>query len=61
MKYHLEIIECPECGYIQQAKIEHTKFWHIYAHECRYCGYWITESEWQKKYEKQYDKNLAYH
>lgn len=44
---HLEKIECPECGLIQLAEVEHTEPWWSYVHECK-CGYLIGESEWDK-------------
>ena len=43
-----ESIICPECGYIQYAKVEHTiPFW-TYIHECEKCEHIIMESEWQR-------------
>ena len=55
-----EKIVCPECGYIQYAKVEDTIPFPTYIHECEECKYIIMESEWQRadnnnekiKYEK---------
>lgn len=44
--YHVERIRCPECNYVQQAEVEHTKPWWCYIHTCRNCNYIIMESEW---------------
>jgi hypothetical protein len=43
---HKEIIRCPECGFIQEATVEHIDPWDSYIHFCEKCGYCITESEW---------------
>jgi predicted RNA-binding Zn-ribbon protein involved in translation (DUF1610 family) len=48
--FHAVTIQCPECGMIQQAKVEHTNFWNIYVHDCTKCGYTIMESEWNTVY-----------
>lgn len=48
MKDHLETIECPNCGKIQQAIVEHSEPWFTYVHTCISCGYTIMESEWNK-------------
>lgn len=43
-----EEIECPECGKVQIAIIQHTiPFW-TYFHYCESCMYPITESDWNK-------------
>lgn len=41
-------IECPECGTIQPALIDRSKFWDSFVHECRNCSYMITESDWEE-------------
>lgn len=41
-------IECPECGMIQPALIDRSKFWDSFVHECRNCSYMITESDWEE-------------
>jgi hypothetical protein len=46
--HHYELIKCPECGYIQWAKVEHTFPWWSYVHWCTQCNYCIMESEWNK-------------
>ena len=43
-----EKIICPECGYIQYAKVEDTIPFPTYIHECKKCKYIIMESEWQR-------------
>jgi len=43
---HIETIQCPECGFIQDAIVEETIPWFTYIHECDACGYLIAESEW---------------
>lgn len=50
IKYELnhEKIICPECGYIQYAKVEDTIPYPTYIHECEKCKYIIMESEWQR-------------
>lgn len=42
---HTEQIECPECGSLQNATVEHTQPFWTYIHECN-CGHTIMESEW---------------
>jgi len=42
----LEIIECPECKTVQEARPEHTALFVDYSHDCTGCGYMIMESEW---------------
>ena len=44
---HEEKIRCPKCGTEQIATVEHTIIFDSYVHECKNCGYWITESEWE--------------
>jgi hypothetical protein len=44
---HQEQIRCPRCGKVEDAEVQHTHPFDSYAHECA-CGYWITESEWEK-------------
>ena len=42
-------IECPKCGYVQMAFVDHTTVpFSSYVHECCECGYIITESEWNE-------------
>ncbi len=46
--YHKVKIRCPECGSIEDAKVEHTlPFW-TYIHFCSKCGYVIMESDWEE-------------
>lgn len=45
---HIEKIRCPKCGTIQNGTVEHLTPFYSYVHECCHCGYWITESEWEK-------------
>lgn len=45
---HVETIVCPKCGKIQEAFVSHTLPFPDYTHKCKSCGYWITESEWEK-------------
>ena len=40
--------KCPECGMIQPALIDRSKFWDSFVHECRNCSYMITESDWEE-------------
>jgi hypothetical protein len=47
-EFHTEEIRCPDCGYLQNAKVEHTVPWYSYVHQCTSCGYIIMESEWNK-------------
>jgi len=44
--YIKEVIRCPTCGYVQNAKINTDHIWSVYMHKCGKCGYEITESEW---------------
>lgn len=45
-----EYIVCPSCAEAQIANVyfEYGDQFPIYAHECKHCGYHITESEWDK-------------
>ena len=45
---HHELIQCPECGQLQGATVEHTVPWWTYVHECIGCKFIIMESEWVK-------------
>jgi len=45
-EFHVEKIVCPECDWIQEAKVEHTIPWHTYVHTCEKCKHIIMESEW---------------
>ena len=48
MRYHNEIIRCPECNKLQKATIEHSiPFW-TYIHNCS-CGNIIMESDWNEE------------
>lgn len=47
METHEEIIQCPDCGSIEAAAVEHTVPFYSYVHTCR-CGYVITESDWDR-------------
>lgn len=44
--FHMEKIKCPECGFVQWAKVEHTFPWLSYVHECIKCNWIIMESDW---------------
>jgi hypothetical protein len=46
---HTEFIKCPNCGYFEHAKVEHTLPFYTYIHECTYCNYLIMESEWDEQ------------
>ena len=46
--HHIETIRCPECGEVQEAKVEHTIPFYSYVHSCVKCGYTIIESEWDE-------------
>lgn len=48
MESHIETIECPECGKVQRAIVEHSEPWFTYVHTCIGCDYTIMESEWNK-------------
>lgn len=50
-QFHIETIECPNCGEVQNAVVEHLHPWNSYVHVCA-CGYTIMESEWTKVHEK---------
>ena len=42
-------IECPECGCVQMAVVDHTTVpFSSYVHECQNCAYLITESDWNE-------------
>lgn len=42
-------IECPECGCVQIAVVDHTTVpFSSYVHECQNCAYLITESDWNE-------------
>ncbi len=41
-------IECPNCGAIETAIVEHDDPFNTYIHDCTKCGYTITESEWNE-------------
>ncbi len=43
-----EAIKCPECGYIQEARVIQHWPWPVYIHDCFQCGYTIMESEWER-------------
>lgn len=43
---HKELITCPNCEHVQEAKVDHTSIWNIYVHDCDKCKYLIMESEW---------------
>ena len=45
----METIRCPECRQHQDAEIVFQEWmpFPAYAHQCVYCEYWITESEWE--------------
>ena len=45
--YHTEYINCPECGWLQPAMVEHTIPFYSYVHECTQCKFPITESDWE--------------
>jgi len=45
---HIEKILCPNCDYIQEAKVLHTIPFGTYIHHCEKCNYTIMESEWNK-------------
>lgn len=47
-------ITCPACSVKQMAFITYNPGWHFpaYVHICRYCGYTITESEWNETEEE---------
>ena len=47
-EYHLDIIKCPSCDYLQIGKVEHTIPFASYVHECNNCHYIIMESEWDR-------------
>lgn len=57
MNTHTEKIECPNCGDIQDAEVEHTTPFHSYVHYCTECEYMIGESEWNVC--KEFLPNLA--
>ena len=44
--FHEEWIECPECMVEDWAKVEHWWPFNAYVHNCKSCGYVITESDW---------------
>jgi len=46
---HEETIICPNCLTEQTATVEHTQPFDTKVHECTYCGYVITESDWEEK------------
>jgi hypothetical protein len=46
--HHKELIKCPECGLVQNARVEHTIPWYTYIHHCTQCEYVIMESEWDE-------------
>jgi hypothetical protein len=41
-----QLIECPECGTVQEGTVECTVPFGTYIHECKSCAYIIMESEW---------------
>lgn len=52
METHKETIKCPNCGHIQEAIVEMTKPFATYIHTCEKCKFIITESDWEKVYDK---------
>jgi hypothetical protein len=44
---HQETIECPNCGAIETATVEHGVPFNTYIHHCSECQYIIMESEWE--------------
>lgn len=48
IKGHQETIECPNCGAIESATVEHGQPFNIYIHHCSSCQYVIMESEWEE-------------
>lgn len=47
MKYHIEKINCAQCGNEQLATVEHTLPFMSYVHACKACNFINTESDWQ--------------
>lgn len=45
---HDETIQCPECNYIQIAKVIDTAPFSMHVHQCINCAFLIGESEWNK-------------
>lgn len=45
----VEQIRCPECTQPQEAEVTFLAGmpYPAYAHQCIYCEYWITESDWE--------------
>lgn len=45
-----ETIRCPECTQRQEAEVAFLDWmpFPAYAHQCVYCQYWITESDWER-------------
>lgn len=48
MDEFIEMIKCPNCGKIQEAKVIADVPFYVYIHECTECKYLIEESEWEK-------------
>ena len=46
---HTERIRCPRCGLVQTATVRELWPWDDLTHQCEGCGYWITESDWQRE------------
>jgi predicted Zn-ribbon and HTH transcriptional regulator len=46
----LELVECPKCKSEEEATVTFPLGhpWPSYVHECKACGYYITESEWER-------------
>ncbi len=44
--YHEDVIVCPECGEMQNAKVLHINGIDVKSHQCVTCGFQITGSDW---------------
>lgn len=48
LKWHYEIIVCPECEHEQVARVMHLQPFNSYIHDCKKCKHLIMESEWNQ-------------
>lgn len=47
--FHEDVIICPECGELQNAKVLHVNGADVKLHTCVTCGFNVTESDWLSK------------
>ncbi len=54
--YHEVKTRCPECGSIENIKVDNLRPFYANLHICINCGYVITEDEWEEVEPKDEEK-----